>query len=35
MLVSELESSGGVKIAGPLEYHATVEIYPYKEDENV
>ena len=32
MLVNELESAGGIKMAGPLEYHATVEIYPYKED---
>lgn len=34
MLVNELESAGGVKMAGPLEYHATVEIYPYKEDQD-
>ena len=33
MLVNELESIGGIKMAGPLEYHATLEIYPYKEDQ--
>lgn len=33
MLVNELESVGGIKMAGPLEYHATLEIYPYKEDQ--
>lgn len=32
LLVNELESAGGVNMAGPLEYHAKVEIYPYKED---
>lgn len=31
MLVNELESMGGIKMAGPLEYHATVEIYPFEE----
>lgn len=34
LLVNELESRGGIGVTGPLEYHATVEIYPYKEEEN-
>lgn len=33
MLVNELKSVGGVNMAGPLAYHATVEIHPYKEDQ--
>lgn len=34
MLVNELESYGGVTMAGPLEYHNTLEIYPYEQEEN-
>ena len=34
LLVNELESSGGLKMAGPLEYHAKVEIYPFEQEEN-
>lgn len=32
MLTNELESSGGVIGAGPLEWHARLEIYPYEEE---
>lgn len=34
MLTNELESTGGVIGAGPLEYHATIEIYPYEQEES-
>lgn len=34
MLVNDLESAGGFTMTGPLEYHATAEIYPYEEDDN-
>lgn len=34
MLTNELESSGGVIGAGPLECHATLEIYPYEQEES-
>lgn len=34
MLTNELESSGGVIGAGPLECHAALEIYPYEQEES-
>lgn len=34
MLTNELESSGGVIGAGPLEYRTTIEIYPYEQEES-
>lgn len=34
LLVNELESTGGVKMAGPLEYRNKVEIYPFEQEEN-
>lgn len=34
MLTNELESMGGVIGAGPLEYRATLEIYPYEQEES-
>ena len=34
MLTNELESYGGVIGAGPLECHATLEIYPYEQEES-
>lgn len=34
MLVNDLESSGGIVMAGPLSYHAKVDIYPYEQEEN-
>ena len=30
-IISELESQGAIVMAGPLEYHACVEIYPKEE----
>lgn len=33
LLTNELESTGGVIGAGPMEYHATFEIYPYEQEE--
>lgn len=30
-IISELESQGAIVMAGPLEYHARVEIYPKEE----
>ena len=34
LLTNELESTGGVIGAGPLEYLATLEIYPYEQEES-
>lgn len=34
LLTNELESTGGVIGAGPLEYRATLEIYPYEQEES-
>lgn len=34
MLTNELESSGGVIGAGPIEWHAKLEIYPYEQEES-
>lgn len=34
MLTNELESTGGVIGAGPIEWHAKLEIYPYEQEES-
>lgn len=34
LLTNELESTGGVIGAGPREYRATLEIYPYEQEES-
>lgn len=34
LLTNQLESTGGVIGAGPLEYRATLEIYPYEQEES-